>query len=92
MRLLLTGSILLALAACSTDRRLLAPDSQADGILTPEKKNPGNQLVYDPVCGASMGRDDAPLHMMYHGTLFYFDREECKHQFEGNPAAYSFVY
>ena len=92
MRLLLTGFVLLALAACSTDRRLLAPDPQADRILSPEKKGPEKEMVYDPVCGSPMGRDAAPWHMMYHGTLFYFDREECKHQFEGNPEAYSFVY
>jgi len=93
MRLMMIGSVLLALAACSTDRRLLAPDPQAKEILSPESKKTGKQpMVYDPVCGSAMGRESAPWHTMYHGAEFYFDREECKRQFEDNPAAYSFVY
>lgn len=92
MRPLLIGTLLLSLAACSTHDHLLTPDPQAKEILSPEHRKESRPVAYDPVCGTSLGRDSAPWHTMYRGTEYYFDREECKRQFEENPAAYSTVY
>ena len=82
-RAMILGATLLALAACSTEKRLLAPDSEAKH-LSPEKPSHLKKGV-DPVCGTTVDSSEAYWHAAYQGTEFYFDSEECKKQFEENP-------
>jgi YHS domain-containing protein len=74
---------LLALAACSTNKRLLAPDSEAKHV-SPEKPAHAKKVV-DPVCGMAVDSSEAYWHSTYQGAEFYFDSEECRKQFEENP-------
>ena len=88
MRTIILGMTLLSLAACSTNRRLLAPDPEAKNI-SPEKPSRTVEKGVDPVCGASLNSADHAWHSAYLGTVYSFDSEECKRQFEDNPALYS---
>jgi YHS domain-containing protein len=85
---MILGAALLALAACSTNHRLLAPDPEARHI-SPEKPSGTVKRGVDPVCGASMESAEGSWRSSYHGTLYYFDSEECKNQFEENPDLFS---
>jgi YHS domain-containing protein len=85
---MILGAALVALAACSTNKRLLAPDPEAHNI-SPEKPSGTGKRGYDPVCGASMDSTQDYWHTTYHGTVFYFDSEECKREFEENPELFS---
>ena len=87
-RAMVLGTALLALAACSTTHRLLAPDPEAHQISS-EKPSSTEKRGLDPVCGANMDSTEEFWHTSYHGTLYYFDSEECKKQFEENPDLYS---
>ena len=87
-RTMILGAVLLALAACSTNHRLLAPDPEARHISSEKPSHTVKQGV-DPVCGSSMDSAEASWHSSYHGNLYYFDSEECKKQFEENPDLFS---
>jgi YHS domain-containing protein len=87
-RALILGAVLLSLTACSTTHRLLEPDPAARNI-SPEKPSGTEKRGVDPVCGASMDNAPAFGHMSYRGTLYYFDSEDCLHQFEENPDLFS---
>ena len=88
-RMLIVTATLLALAACSTNHRLLAPDEGAKQI-TPHSHHMVKRGV-DPVCGMSMDHApaDAFWHTSYQGTEYYFDSETCKRLFEENPDLYT---
>jgi len=88
-RAMILGATLLALAACSTNRRLLAPDHEANRIISPEKPSATVKRGADPVCGADMAQAETSWHTTYQGTQYYFDSEECKRQFEENPDLFS---
>jgi YHS domain-containing protein len=85
---MILGAALLALAACSSNHRLLAPDPEARHISSEKPSHPAKRGT-DPVCGASMNNAEAFWHSSYHGALYYFDSEECKKQFEENPDLFS---
>jgi YHS domain-containing protein len=85
---MILGTALVALAACSTNHRLLAPDSEAHQV-SPEKPSTTAKRGIDPVCGANMDNTEAYWHTSYHGSMYFFDSEECKKQFEENPDLYS---
>ena len=87
-RAMILGATLLALAACSTNRRLLAPDHEEHHI-SGEKPAGTMKKGSDPVCGAHMDDAEAYWHTSYRGTMYYFDSEECKAQFEENPDLFS---
>ena len=82
-RTMILAATLLALAACSTNHRLLAPDPEAKH-LSPEKPV-HTKMGVDPVCGTTVDSSEAYWHASYQGTQFYFESEECKKQFEENP-------
>jgi len=86
-RAMILGAALLALAACSTNHRLLAPDHEARHISS--EKPSTIKRGSDPVCGASMDNAQAYWHSTYHGNVYYFDSEECKKEFEDNPDLFS---
>ena len=85
---ILLGAALLALSACSTNKRLLAPDPEARHISKEKPSHPHKRGV-DPVCGVTMDHADAFWHSDYLGTKYYFDSEECKRQFDENPDLFS---
>jgi YHS domain-containing protein len=87
-RTMILGAALVALAACSTNHRLLAPDPEARHISSEKPSGPPKAAV-DPVCGASIAHADVTWHSSYHGNVYYFDTEECKKQFEENPDLFS---
>lgn len=87
-RAMILGASLLALAACSTNHRLLAPDQEAKNISS-EKPSSTIEKGTDPVCGAAMNSADMFWHATYQGTTYYFDSEECQRQFEENPDLFS---
>ncbi len=87
-RAMILGAALTALAACSTNHRLLAPDHEAARVVSPEKPS-HVQRGTDPVCGATMDNAQEFWHSSYHGNLYYFDSQECKKQFEENPDLFS---
>jgi YHS domain-containing protein len=91
MRVLISCATLLALAACSTEGNLLAPDHESDKILSSEKPHSvkGKGRGADPVCGAPMDQTHVTWHSSYDGAEYYFDSEECKRQFDENPALYT---
>jgi YHS domain-containing protein len=88
-RAVILGATLLALAACSTDRRLLAPDHEAQRIISPEKNSATVKRGTDPVCGADMNHAVSFWQTSYEGTEYYFDSEECRRQFHENPELFS---
>ena len=87
-RVMVLGVVLAALAACSTEGRLLHPDPEKDHIVSQEHKTNPHEREADPVCGASLEQADFAWHASYHGHEFYFDSEECLRQFEANPDLY----
>jgi YHS domain-containing protein len=88
---LILGMALLALAACSTNHRLLAPDHEAKYALNPEKPDSPPKRGVDPVCGASMDSVEAFWHSTYRGADYLFDSKECKEQFDAHPDLYAGV-
>lgn len=89
MKRVLILSALAALAACSTNRRLLTPDHEADKIVSPEKPSTVKGRGVDPVCGAPMEQTTAYWHSSHSGKGYYFDSETCKRQFDENPDLYT---
>ena len=87
-RTMILGAALVALAACSTNHRLLAPDPEERHLSSEKPSGPVKRAV-DPVCGASIAHADGTWHSSYHGNVYYFDSEECKNQFEENPDLFS---
>jgi len=87
-RVMVLGVVLAALAACSTEGRLLHPDPEKDQIVSKESKTIAHEREADPVCGASLEQADFAWHASYQGHEFYFDSEECLQQFEANPDLY----
>ena len=88
-RALILSASLLALAACSTHDNLLAPDHEADRIISPEKSDLVKGRGVDPVCGAPIDRAHDVWHATHEGSRYYFDSEQCRRQFEENPELYS---
>jgi YHS domain-containing protein len=87
-RALILAASLLALAACSTEKRLLAPDPEAKRIISPEPR-PDKDREVDPVCGTPVwGVDDVWI-STYNGVEYTFHSEACRKQFEDNPELYS---
>ena len=84
IRVIILGATLLALAACSTNHRLLAPDPEARHI-SPEKDHQVAKKGVDPVCGALMDNASTFWHSSYRGTIYYFDSAECKAHRQGSP-------
>ncbi|HVE38625.1 MAG TPA: YHS domain-containing protein [Planctomycetota bacterium] len=87
-RAIILSVALAALAACSTNHRLLAPDHEAQHLVSSEKPSHIKRGT-DPVCGTAMDNAHEFWHTSYHGNLYYFDSEECKKQFEDNPDLFS---
>ena len=87
-RALILAASLLALAACSTENHLLAPNPEAAKIISPESR-PDKSKEVCPVCGAPVwGVDDVWI-STYNGAEFTFHSEGCRKQFEDNPDLYS---
>ena len=42
----------------------------------------------DPVCGMSVGDDDAAATSEFDGRVFYFCSSACKEAFDADPEAY----
>jgi YHS domain-containing protein len=82
------GVVLAALAACSTQGRLLHPDPEKDHIVSKESKTIPHEREADPVCGASLEGADFAWQSTYQGHDFYFDSEECQREFDANPDLY----
>ena len=89
MRVMVLGVLLAALAACSTEGRLLHPDPEKGQIVSSESRKYPPEREEDPVCGANLEDADFAWHSSYQGHDFYFDSEECQKQFEANPELYS---
>jgi YHS domain-containing protein len=89
MRVLFLSATLAALAACSTDRRLLAPDHEADKLVSPEPRNTAKTRMVDPVCGAPLERSEVTWRSMYEGNEYVFESEDCKKAFDENPELFS---
>jgi YHS domain-containing protein len=87
--MMILGATLLALAACSTNHRLLAPDHEAKHIVSKEKNSAAAHRGSDPVCGAEMDHATTFWHSSHEGITYYFDSEECRQQFEENPGLFS---
>ena len=87
-RVMVLGVILAALAACSTEGRLLHPDPEKDQIVSKESRSGSHERGEDPVCGADLANTDFAWHTSYQGHDFYFESEECLRQFEANPDLY----
>jgi len=88
MRVMIMSAILAALAACSTEHRLLAPDHEADRIVSKEKGNREERREVDPVCGQPLDQAEVTWESTVDGDVFLFDSEECKKQFDANPNLY----
>lgn len=43
----------------------------------------------DPVCGMTIEEADAVGTSEYEGRTFYFCSNDCKEEFDGDPAAYA---
>jgi P-type Cu+ transporter len=43
----------------------------------------------DPVCGMSVDQNDAPEKLAHDGTTYYFCSNDCREEFEANPADYT---
>ena len=88
MRVLIVSATLAALAACSTEQRLLAPDHEAERIVSKERDGLEERREVDPVCGHPLDQVDETWESTVDGRLFLFDSEECKKQFDANPGLY----
>lgn len=88
MRVMLVSATLVALAACSTEHRLLAPDHEAERIVSKEKDGRSERREVDPVCGQPLDQAEVTWESSVDGELFLFDSEECKKQFDANPDLY----
>lgn len=88
-RALILSAGLLAIAACSTHDNLLAPDHEADRILSPEKPALEKGRGVDPVCGAPLESAHEVWHLSHQGSEYYFESEHCRKQFEEHPELYS---
>ena len=87
MRVMIVGATLAALAACSSENRLLAPDHEADKIVSKHKPDTVGRGV-DPVCGAHLDESGYAWRSTLEGEEYYFDSEGCKLQFEAYPDLY----
>jgi hypothetical protein len=79
LRILTTGWILLGLAACSTDRRLLAPDPNAD-MVSPEKRDQWEKTTEEPISPTppELGRSQGIWQAWYVQWRHYYGWEELK--------------
>ena len=87
-RALILGASLLAMAACSTHDNLLAPDYEADRLISPEARTDEAREV-DPVCGARLDDRYDGWHAEHDGVRYAFHSETCRNQFEENPELYT---
>jgi YHS domain-containing protein len=87
-RALILGAGLLAIAACSTHDNLLAPDPEADRLISPEPR-PDEGRGADPVCGRPLDSKDDLWRATYQDVEYLFHSEACRKQFEENPELYS---
>jgi YHS domain-containing protein len=46
-------------------------------------------MVHDPVCLTELDPMEAGFASEYRGQTYYFDSEECKAEFDEDPAAFS---
>lgn len=88
MRLFIISASLVALAACSTEDNLLAPDHEANRIVSKENDIRKPRRLEDPVCGQPLDGAETAWHSSLDGHEFYFDSEACKKQFDANPELY----
>jgi YHS domain-containing protein len=88
-RALILGASLLALAACSTHDNLLAPDREADRLISPESRSDYERRGVDPVCGAPLDDVHDVWHATHEGVRYAFHSEACRKQFQDNPEFYS---
>jgi YHS domain-containing protein len=87
-RALILGAGLLALAACSTHDNLLAPDPEAERLISPEPR-PDEGRAVDPVCGVTLDDHHDVWLATYRGERYAFHSEGCRYQFEQNPELYA---
>jgi len=87
MRVLFLSATLAAMAACSTDHRLLKPDQE--NTVSPEHRDTAKMRVVDPVCGAPLEGSDVTWRSTYEGNEYFFESEECKREFDENPELFS---
>ena len=88
MRVMIVSATLAALAACSTEHRLLAPDHEAERIVSQERDGLEERREVDPVCGQPLDQAEDTWESTVDGRMFLFDSEECKKQFDANPDLY----
>lgn len=88
MRMMIVSAVLVALAACSTENRLLAPDHEADKIVSKEKGTVEPRKDHDPVCGQHLDQAEVSWVSTIDDEVYFFDSEACKKQFDANPDLY----
>ena len=81
-------TLVLAFGGCSTNGRLLAPDPDPNGKVSPELSSVHHRRR-DPVCGGYIGFPEGPWYACHRGVEYAFDCNECKIVFEENPGFYS---
>ena len=85
---MLVLTLALALSGCSTNGRMLAPDPDPNGKLSPETPAARHHR-HDPVCGAMIAFQEGPYTSCHRGVEYSFDCTECKTLFDENPGYYS---
>jgi len=45
--------------------------------------------VTDPVCGMTLKQEDAVATVEHEGKIYHFCSDDCKEEFEENPADYA---
>ena len=43
----------------------------------------------DPVCGMTVDEESAPASSEYEGKTYYFCSQDCKEEFDSDPASYA---
>jgi YHS domain-containing protein len=90
-RVMILGAVLGALAACSTEGRLLTPDPEKGSILSREERTTSTRGEVDPVCGAHLDPGEVHWRSSFEDNEYYFDSEECKQEFDATLEAFRAV-
>lgn len=54
-----------------------------------QQRDEEHMMAKDPVCGMQIEEADAVGSVEHEGTTYYFCSEDCKSEFEADPAAYA---
>lgn len=85
-RMMMALTLALSVGACSTNGRMLAPDPDPAGRVSPEK--PSASRSRDPVCGGHIEFAGGPWSSCHRGVEYNFDCTECQTLFEETPERY----